>query len=182
MEDRKVLTTLEEIKAISDPFRYRILNTLIDMNEPATVKQIADKMKEVPSKIYYHVNKLEKVGIVKLTYTKKIKGVITKYYEPLARKFEIKCSKEIEEPSRMMLLAVSQMMISEFYDNSKDIFLNSMDKNIQESNGTIISKSVYLTGEETEEIIGLMKSFFKKHKEEDCKKTKYHSFFTIIEE
>ncbi|WP_461612398.1 ArsR/SmtB family transcription factor [Clostridium sp. Marseille-QA1073] len=181
MEDRKVLTTLEEVKAISDPFRYRILNTLIDMNEPATVKQIADKMKEVPSKIYYHVNKLEKVGIV-IIYTKKIKGVITKYYEPLARKFEIKCSKEVEEPSKMMLLAVSQMMISEFYDESKDIFLSSMDKSIHESNGTIIKKNIYLTEGEADEIIELMKSFFKNHKQKDSKKLKYHSFFTIIEE
>ena len=31
MEDRKVLTTLEEVKAISDPFRYRIIITLIDI-------------------------------------------------------------------------------------------------------------------------------------------------------
>lgn len=182
MKDKKVLTTLEEVKAISDPFRYRILNTLTDMDGPATVKQIADKMKEVPAKVHYHVKKLEKVEIVKLVFTKEINGIIAKYYEPLATDFEIKCSKEVDEPAKNMLLAESQRMISEFYDESKNIFLNSTNKVIEKSKGTIINKDVYLTEEEAEEIIELMKSFFKKHKEEDSKKLKYHSFFTIVRE
>ena len=182
MEDRKVLTTLEEVKAISDPFRYRIIIMLIDMNEPASVRQIADRMNEMPSKIYYHIKKLESVGIIQTVDNKQIKGNETKYYELLARKFEIRCSKEIDEPYKIMHLALEQRMISNFYDNSKEVFLNSMNKDLQGAGGTIMNKNIYLTEEDVDEIIELMKDFFKNHKEEDSKKLKYHSFFTIIEE
>lgn len=185
MEDKKVLTTLEEVKAISDPYRYRILSTLIDMNEPATVKQIADKLSEVPAKVHYHIKKLEKAEIIKLVYTKEINGIIAKYYEPVATDFEIKCSKEIEEPTKKMMLAESQRMLSELYNDSKEIFLNSVGRSMEESKdkegkGAIITNNLYLTEEEANEIMVLMESFFKKHKVEDTKKIKYHSFFTII--
>ncbi|GAA0123843.1 MAG: helix-turn-helix transcriptional regulator [Clostridium argentinense] len=182
MEDRKVLTTLEEVKAISDPFRYRIIITLIDINEPASVRQISDKMNEMPSKIYYHIKKLEKVGIVHTVDNKKIKGNGTKYYELLAKKFEIRCSKEIDEPYKIMHLALEQRMISNFYDNSKEVFLSTMNSDLQGSGGTIMSKNIYLAEEEADEIIYLMRNFLKNHKEEDYKKLKYHVFFTIIEE
>lgn len=185
MEDKKVLTTLEEVKAISDPYRYRILTTLINMNEPATVKQIADKMGEVPAKVHYHIKKLEKAEIIKLVYTKEINGIIAKYYEPLATGFEIECSKEIEEPAKKMILAESQRMLSELYDESKKIFLNSVgkaakDEKDKDAKGSITTNNLYLTEEEVNEIMALMESFFKKHKEEDAEKIKYHSFFTII--
>ncbi|WP_291580349.1 ArsR/SmtB family transcription factor [Clostridium sp. UBA6640] len=182
MEDRKVLTTLEEVKAISDPFRYKIIITLIDMNEPASVRQIADKMNEMPSKIYYHIKKLESVGIIQTVDNKQIKGNGTKYYELLARNFEIRCSEEIDEPYKIMHLALEQRMISNFYDNNKEVFLSSTNRDLQGAGGTIMSKSIYLAEEEVDEIIYLMRNFLKNHKEEDAKKLKYHSFFTIIEE
>lgn len=182
MEDRKVLTTLEEVKAISDPFRYKIIITLIDMNEPASVRQIADRMNEMPSKIYYHIKKLESVGIIQAVDNKQIKGNETKYYEPLARKFEIRCSKEIDEPYKIMHLALEQRMISNFYDNSKEVFLSSMNRDLQGAGGTIISKNIYLAEEDVDEIIYLIRSFLKNHKKEDYRKLNYNIFFTIIED
>lgn len=59
------------------------------MKKPATVKQIADKLGEVPANIHYHVKKLEKSNIVSLDHTEEIRGIIAKYYKPTAERFEI---------------------------------------------------------------------------------------------
>ena len=43
-----------------------IMKQYYKLGKPATVKQIADEMNEVPAKVHYHVKKLESVGILKL--------------------------------------------------------------------------------------------------------------------
>lgn len=44
------MTTLEEIKIYSDPYRLQILNVLNKMGRPATVKEVADRMGMCPPK------------------------------------------------------------------------------------------------------------------------------------
>jgi Predicted transcriptional regulators len=90
MEETKELNTVEEIKVLSDPFRYKILNCFYKVGVPSTVKQIADNLGEVPAKVHYHVKKMEKTGILILTHTKEVNGIVAKYYEPTAKRFEIK--------------------------------------------------------------------------------------------
>ena len=81
MDKVKVLRSLEEVKALSDPYRFKILNCFYEMKKPATVKQIADKLGEVPANIHYHVKKLEKFDIVRLHHTEEIRGIVAKYYK-----------------------------------------------------------------------------------------------------
>jgi predicted transcriptional regulator len=186
MEEIKVLTTLEEVKAISDPLKYKILITFNKMEHPATVKQIADALKEVPSKIHYHVKKMELAGILKLVYTKEIKGIIAKYYEPTAKVFEIKCSEEASEGNKKIMLAESQQMIAEFYDDSKNIFLDELTccaKCEEKSNGTVSMQDLYLTDEEECEFSKRMIDFFEKYKNKDRNignAHKYHYFISRI--
>ncbi|MGL5244429.1 MAG: ArsR/SmtB family transcription factor, partial [Sarcina sp.] len=80
MRDVVSLTTLEQIKAYSDPYRLKIITFLRNNREAATVKEIADFFGEVPAKVHYHIKKLEKAGILELVRTKEIKGIIAKYY------------------------------------------------------------------------------------------------------
>lgn len=63
------LTTLEQIKAYSDPYRLKIITYLRNNQESATVKEIADFFGEVPAKVHYHIKKLEKAGILELVKT-----------------------------------------------------------------------------------------------------------------
>lgn len=110
---------------MSDPFKYRILMTFYKMEQPATVKQIADAINEVPANVHYHVKKMEQAGILQLIHTKEINGIIAKYYEPTAKTFDIRCSEELEEPNKKLMLAESQQMVSEVYNSSKNTFLIS---------------------------------------------------------
>jgi len=94
MKNVKILTTLEEIKSFTDPYRIIIMKHYFRLNKPSTVKQIADEMGDVPAKVHYHVKKLEAAGILRLNYTKEINGIVAKYYEPTAKTFKIE-NKEI---------------------------------------------------------------------------------------
>ena len=72
LETVKKLTTVERIRAFSDPYRLQIISTLRNFKRPATVKEISDEMGETPAKVHYHVKKLEKAGILVLVATKYI--------------------------------------------------------------------------------------------------------------
>jgi DNA-binding transcriptional ArsR family regulator len=188
MDEIKILKSLEEIKALSDAYRYRILNTFYNFGEPATVKQVADAMKEVPANVYYHVKKLEKVDILRLMYTKDVNGIIAKYYEPTARQFSIEHDEESEEVNNNLVLGETQRVVSELFNSSKEIFIKEIgnkisDKGKDKSGGKMSSGELYLTKEEAEEFSKLVIEFFDKYNSPDKDKLrkKYHCFFGIID-
>ncbi len=81
------ITTLEQLKAISDPLRVDILEILAD--EALTVKQMADKLSQPATKLYYHVSELEAAGFVKLVGTRVKSGIIEKYYRIAAESMQV---------------------------------------------------------------------------------------------
>ncbi len=81
------ITTLEQLKAISDPLRVDILEVIAD--EALTVKQIADKLGQPATKLYYHVSELEDAGFVKLVGTRVKSGIIEKYYRIAAQSMQV---------------------------------------------------------------------------------------------
>lgn len=54
---------LETLKILADPMRNQILEILAP--EKLTVNQIAEKLGLAPSKLYYHINLLEKYGLIR---------------------------------------------------------------------------------------------------------------------
>jgi DNA-binding transcriptional ArsR family regulator len=186
MKEKIILTTVEEIKIFSDPFRYKILMAFYKMKQPATVKEIAVAINQVPANVYYHVKKLEKTGILKLIYTKQIKGIIAKYYEPTAITFNIDLHSELADPSKKLLLAESQLMLAQLYDDSKYIFLEhlSYESQIKEkTKGIITMDYLYLTEDEAMEFNNYIQNFMDKHqiknKNIDNLK-KFHCFFSSV--
>lgn len=81
------ITSLEQLKAISDPLRMDILE--IVAYEALTVKQMADKMNQPATKLYYHVSELEAAGFVKLVGTRVKSGIIEKYYRIAAESMHV---------------------------------------------------------------------------------------------
>lgn len=187
MKEEIVLTTLEEIKAFSDPFRYKILMSFYKMKQPATVKQIAVDINQVPANVYYHVKKLEKVGILKLIYTKEINGIIAKYYEPTATNFNIDFPSELADSSKKLLLAERQSMMTRLYDDSKNIFLSNLSyetKTKKRIKGVISADYLYLTEAESKEFNDYIEDFMDKHQFENKntdEQKKFHCFFSSIE-
>lgn len=187
MDKVRVLHTIEEIKALSDPYRYKILNCFYEINKPATVKQIADKLGEIPANIHYHVKKLEKFNILSLHHTEEIRGIVAKYYIPTAERFEIECTEDIDKTASTLMLGETQRIVSKLYDDSKKNFLNQIKENSflkhgDKRRGNITLEEVYLTEGEMLEFIQYVDDFMQKHKIKggSLEKRKYHCFFSVV--
>lgn len=81
------IASLETLKVFSDPLRQQIIEVLLD--GPQTVKQIAGRLGLAPTKLYYHINLLEEHGLIVITQTRVVSGIIEKHYGAVARRFTI---------------------------------------------------------------------------------------------
>src|SRR5215208_994364 len=84
------ITSLEALKVFSDPLRQQIIEALLDGAK--TVKQVAAELDLAPTKLYYHVNLLEEHGLIQVTETRIVSGIIEKHYMASAREYLIERS------------------------------------------------------------------------------------------
>jgi DNA-binding transcriptional ArsR family regulator len=73
------------VTVLADPLRIRILEELCEAER--TTKQVAQRLGEKPTKLYHHVEALERVGLIRLARTRQNRGTIEKYYISVARQF-----------------------------------------------------------------------------------------------
>lgn len=88
MRDQYEIETIEQMRAISDMLRIRIINTL--EKQPMTATQLGEELGLAPAKVHYHVRELEKVGLLELVETREKGGILEKYYQPIAREISMK--------------------------------------------------------------------------------------------
>jgi len=82
-----VVSNFDTLKVVADPTRLRILEVLIE--QPLTVKQVARKLEIAPTKLYYHVNLLEEHGLLTVTASRVVSGIIEKQYRTTAKNLTI---------------------------------------------------------------------------------------------
>jgi DNA-binding transcriptional ArsR family regulator len=82
---RLVISTAEQFKAIAEPTRSRILGII--QNQPATAKQIADRLKIAPGAAGHHLQVLEAAGLAQVVARRLVRGIVAKYYARTARIF-----------------------------------------------------------------------------------------------
>ncbi len=82
-----IISTVDQLKAISDPLRLDII--MLIAHEALTVKQMAGRLDQPPTKLYYHVAELEKAGFVTMVDTRVKSGIIEKYYRISAENITI---------------------------------------------------------------------------------------------
>src|SRR2546423_1262726 len=90
---RLVIDNVKQFKAISDPTRSRILGII--QNQPATAKQIADRLDATPGAIGHHLHVLEAAGLAKVVARRLTRGIVANYYTRTARIFDFCLSREI---------------------------------------------------------------------------------------
>ena len=71
--------SLRQVRALADPLRMRVLECLTE--EVLTTKQVADRLRLPPTRLYHHVGVLEKAGLIQLVRTQRKRGTIEKYYK-----------------------------------------------------------------------------------------------------
>lgn len=149
MNKIKTLTTVDEIKAFTNPYCLEIFSTLQQLKKPATVKQIAVKMGELPTKVYYYLKNMEKTGLINVAFIEEIDGIIEKYYEPTAECFKIE-KKKLRPELINEIVKEERLAFAAIYERNKELFLKHVEN--KTGQGTLSSGIVYLTDQEAEVI------------------------------
>ncbi len=152
-EDIRVISTEEELKIFSDPYRLKIINVFQANSKPLTVKGCADIMGEVPAKVYYHVKKLLKIHILELDHIEIINGINAKYYKLIKRKFTVKLENTDQQNMYRQLNHVQNLLVKVLDDFKEDIIKstqNAVDNHAEKDSdvGMLTGTHVYLTEEE----------------------------------
>ena len=149
--EHKVLSTIEEIKIYSDPYRIQIMNMFNRQGRPSTVKEIADQMGEVPAKVHYHVKKLEKIGLLTIVSTREINGIIAKYYEPFSGEIHLRHEDEDNQssPLKQVFRSETLKLLNEMFEQSRQRFMHQAEN---EDRMFLSDMTLYATREEVEEL------------------------------
>jgi len=90
---RLSINTAQQFKAFSDPIRSRILGII--QNQPATAKQIADRLGATPGAIGHHLHVLESAGLAQVVARRLVRGIVANYYTRTARIFVFDLPREV---------------------------------------------------------------------------------------
>jgi DNA-binding transcriptional ArsR family regulator len=158
MQERYEIDSIEQLRAIADVLRIRIVDVLHD--QPMTVTQLGDVLGEAPAKIHYHVRELEKVGLLRLVETREKGGILEKYYQPVARDFSVSNSLFLRASPDESLAAIGA-----WFDQLKDGFHRAFRIAIEQKedapNLQLNDAILYLTAEEHRQLCKQVYELFK---------------------
>jgi predicted transcriptional regulator len=81
-DDIYVLHDLEQVRAATTLLRIQILDSLA--SKAMTVRELGHQLGTNSTQLYYHVGKLEQVGLVRLVHTEVQGGIQQKYFRARA--------------------------------------------------------------------------------------------------
>lgn len=159
MKDILVLRDLEEIKAISHPYRVEILEAFGE--EPYSAKQLSEILGEPHAKINYHIKTLVTAGILELVEEKVKSGIIEKYYLPKAKMIVID-KNILNGTNESIAQTLNQASISVFEKVSQD-FYRAAEANEVKSKHVRLDNEYYLSEEEAKELMDVMHAKLKEY-------------------
>ena len=74
--------TLAQVRALTDPLRYRVFEGLL--GEARTAKQMAEALGTPPTRLYHHFRVLEQAGLIRPSGTRRKRGTTEKYFKASA--------------------------------------------------------------------------------------------------
>ncbi|RKQ34598.1 ArsR/SmtB family transcription factor [Oceanobacillus halophilus] len=131
MKQVSTIDSYDQLKAISDPLRAKMMMRLIE--KPFTGQQLAELLDLSRAKIHYHLKELAKNGLIKVVKTEEKNGIVQKFYRAVATGFVpspdlMPHVEEVSEATKAMLL---QMM-----DRSRTRLLTAPDMAFQSKDTT----------------------------------------------
>ena len=84
---RYTMKKLEQVRVLAHPLRLRLLEAFA--TAPRTTRQVATLLGVHPTRLYHHVNALERVGLVRLRETRPVRGTVEKYFEAVGRRLAV---------------------------------------------------------------------------------------------
>jgi DNA-binding transcriptional ArsR family regulator len=84
--EQAAISTVEQLKALADPTRQAILETLMSRELPVmSVKELAGVLREPQTKLYRHVKVLESAGLIRVGATRMVSGIAEQRYQACQR-------------------------------------------------------------------------------------------------
>lgn len=109
--DHVTLDGLDALKVYFDPMRQKIIHQMI--SEPKTVQQIAESLGVPFTRLYYHINLLEKHNIIHVVDVREMSGAVEeKFYQVAAYQFIV--------PREMLSFSHPE------HEESLNVFLSAM--------------------------------------------------------
>jgi DNA-binding transcriptional ArsR family regulator len=129
MKETMMLKDLKQIKVFAHPLRARLVEAFAD--KARTAKQVAEIIGQNPTKLYHHVEALERVGLIKLVKTQKKRGTLEKYYRTVAKRFSV-------DSSIFKMKGKNKELLGDF----RAMFANMLDNTMREINESISGKLI----------------------------------------
>ena len=104
----------ECIKTLSSPLAQKIIKKLSEKNYYP--KELASNLKVHEQKVYYHIRKLEKAGIIEKNRTETKQGAIAQYYSLIKPSFAV-CFKEFETAQKIASYSNESEFLEPFIEN-----------------------------------------------------------------
>lgn len=179
MDDNlRIISTKEELKIFSDPYRMKIIKTFQRSTTPLTVKGCADLMGEVPANVHYHVKKLLKINILELDHIEVINGINAKYYKLPKSSFTISLKEEDDIELYQRLTQVHNL-VSQIMDDFKEDFMKSSSYAVEHKKkkdsevGMMAANSIYLTEEQFDHLSNILSNIPEEYKKDGENKQLY---------
>src|SRR5206468_5112014 len=90
--------TVAELRALAHPLRLRLLEAFA--GEARTTMQVAAELGEPPTRLYHHVNALERAGILTLARTRQVRGTTERYFELAKKRLGVIQASRVTEATR----------------------------------------------------------------------------------
>lgn len=85
-----LVSEVETLKAISDPTRMRLLETMVTRQDPAwAVKELAAAIGVPQTRLYHHIELLAERGLIRAVEQRVVSGIIETRYRVAARSFQL---------------------------------------------------------------------------------------------
>lgn len=75
----------DQMRLVAHPLRNRLLAQLC--HRELSARQLSERLEDVPSNLYYHLDRLRNAGLIELVATRQRRGAREKFYRAVARSF-----------------------------------------------------------------------------------------------
>ncbi|MFL5680124.1 MAG: helix-turn-helix domain-containing protein [Chloroflexota bacterium] len=167
----RVVSDVETLKAISDPVRLRILETMIaDPHEPWTVKRLAKALGSAPTRLYHHIKVLEERDLITVAGTRVVQGIIETSYRPA--QLSIRLDRALLSGANPEAVAPAHAMLASVFDSARDEIEQSLRKGLlgsgdDERRGLVERGRANLTPARATELRDRLKQLIDEYAEDD---------------
>ena len=101
----------QQLRALAHPLRIRLLEAFA--RGPRTTMQVAAELGEPPTRLYHHVNALERASVLRLVDRRQVRGATEKYYAVASKRIGTLRGQRVTAASRASLATIAAVVFDQ---------------------------------------------------------------------